>query len=679
MRFSDIKLQWKMMLVVAVIFLPAMAGGTLYFFNQIYSLQVKSSLGGLMNFVDAKQQGVIRFIGQNEKFAKQMASLATDTDPVIVRKHFAKVVETDVFKQADHPFKDEIASGKRKIDTWRAYHAIDLVKDGKIAVSSDPAREGRDWTQKIDTKHGYSDVWKDGDTPVLSFAAEAGASGTIYVHADARMLTLIVNGEIGNLEGDMGTFYLAGVGATFDYYIVNKDNVMITSSRRHDNAILNTKGSEFPWQATQQDRAANIVCSSAGTYTTNAQCTTGCREAMGFYPGTNGKTMMGASMPFYDSGWTIVVEQEKDEMMGPFFTLGYTILILGSAVGLGAFLLFSYVARKHIVNPLKKLTTAIESMSRSTGDFDLTVKYDTKTKEELGAISRAFDHLITSFGHTVEGIRKTTETLSSTIEEVEETGTKVSAGSHAQSDAAASTAAAVEQISVTTTQIADLARETNTLAERDLNLSNNGRGVAEKTAQDMARVADLVAQSSQAVTQLNQKSEHIGGIVKVIKEIADQTNLLALNAAIEAARAGEQGRGFAVVADEVRKLAERTGKATTEIQELIDGMRVEVEHTAQSMNTTREETTRSLDLVGRVRDALEEIGHGAKETAAKVSDIAAATHEQDAAIQNIAQNVENISSMAEKNTSATERATELAHALRSLGEQLQQGVARFKL
>jgi methyl-accepting chemotaxis protein len=607
-----------------------------------------------------------------------MASLANDADPAVLRKHFAKVVETDVFNQADHPFKDEVAAGKRKIATWRAYRAIDLVKDGKIAVSSDPAREGKDWTQKLDTKHGYSDVWMDGDTPVLSFAA-AGGGGTVYVHADARMMTLIVNGEIGNMEGGMGAFYLAGVGKTFDYYIVNKDNVMITESRRYAGSILKNKGSEFPWKATQQDKSLNQMCSAAGKYVTNAQCTTGCREAMGFYAGPDGKEMLGASMPFYDSGWTIVVEQESDELLAPLFNLGYLIAGLCSILLVVAFFVFNFAIRRFVTTPLMKLTLAIGEMAHSEGQFDVSKRYDTKTKEELGAISRAFDGLLESFGKLVQGIHQTTNGLISTIGDVEKNSDQVGVGSQAQSDAASSVASAVEQASVSTTHIADLARETNLLAERDLELSNNGRGIAEKTAQDMARVAELVAQSASAVTNLNQQSEHIGGIVKVIKEIADQTNLLALNAAIEAARAGEQGRGFAVVADEVRKLAERTGSATTEIQKLIDSMRTEVEHTAKSMDATREETTHSLELVSRVRDALEEIGRGAQETATKVSDIATATREQDAAIQNIAQNVENISSMAEKNNAAAQQSTELSQGLRALGGELQSGIAHFKI
>jgi methyl-accepting chemotaxis protein len=383
MKFSDMKLQWKLTLVVIIAFLPAFLIGSAYIFNKFYWLEVNNALGGLMNFVDAKQQGVIRFIGQNEKFAKELAVLTNHAEANAARKYFTSVIETDVFKQDEHPFKDEIASGKRKIDTWRAYHAIDLVKDGKIVISSDPAREGREWGKKIDTQHGYSDVWMDGNTPVLSFAAESQA-GTVYVHADARMLTLIVNGEIGNMEGKMGTFYLAGVGRTFDYYIVNKDNVMITQSRRATDSILKAKGSEFPWQATQQDRASNIVCSAKGTYVTNAKCTTGCREAMGFYAGTNGNEMMGASMPFYDSGWTIVVEQEKDELLQPVLMLGYTLAAIVILVVLITLFVCYLVARK-IGLGMKAATDVASRIAAG----DLSVDIAVASSDEVGQLLRA--------------------------------------------------------------------------------------------------------------------------------------------------------------------------------------------------------------------------------------------------------------------------------------------------
>lgn len=194
--FSHFSLRIKVLIVTIAVFVPAMLGGTAYFFYESYWLTVTTSLNSLMNFVDGKQQGVIRFIGQNEKLAKQLAHLVDDAGPATAHNHFATIVATYVFKLEDHPFKDEIKSGKRSIATMQVYHAIDFIKDGTIQVSSNKEREGKPWSEKLNLAPGYSNVWKDGSTPVLSFAAKTK------------------DGEIGNLEGDTGAFYLAGVGKT---------------------------------------------------------------------------------------------------------------------------------------------------------------------------------------------------------------------------------------------------------------------------------------------------------------------------------------------------------------------------------------------------------------------------------------------------------------------------------
>lgn len=391
MRLSDLKIKWKIILAASV-FLPLSVGLTTYFFNRVYWLEVQTALGGLMNFADAKQQGVIRFIGAGEKLARQLAVLAERAAPEAVRDYFVATVATDVFRIEDHPFADEIREGKRHIPTWKAYHAIDLVRNGVVAISSDPAREGRPPPHSPDLAHGYSDVYLEADTPVFSFGAPVH-DGMVYVHADARMLTLIVNGEIGNMEGDMGAFYLAGVGKTFDYYLVNRDNVMITESRVYPDALLKRHGSERPWKATQLDPALGVVCSTTGVYTTNAGCVTGCREAMGFYEGGNGKTMLGASMPFYDSGWTLVVEQEADELLGPLAAVRAAMVWATVALGLLSFLAFVVVISRYVTTPLDRLVHSIGTIGR-TGDLGHRV--EVRSADEIGRTADAFNAMAES-------------------------------------------------------------------------------------------------------------------------------------------------------------------------------------------------------------------------------------------------------------------------------------------
>jgi diguanylate cyclase (GGDEF)-like protein len=342
--------QWKLLAWFLALSLIPIIGLATYIRASVEDLQVKSQVSGLMNFVDAKQHGVIRFVGQNEKLAKELAEQVEATGPKSVQPLFASIVKTDVFRPEDHPFKDEITAGTRKIATFSTYHAVDFVRDDVITVSSDPTRIGQAWKHKVDLTHGYSDVYLVDKKPYLTFGAKA-RDGMVYVHADALMLTNIVDGEIGNLEGKAGAFYLAGVGKTFDYYMVNRDNVMITRSRVYPDALLRQKGSPIPWDRTHH--GANDPGCHDGVYTPNAGVPTGCREAMGYYPSVSGQLMLGASMPFYDSGWTIVVEQQADELLAPLTAVQERIWTILGLIVLAILILGFSVARRIAVKDIK--------------------------------------------------------------------------------------------------------------------------------------------------------------------------------------------------------------------------------------------------------------------------------------------------------------------------------------
>ena len=311
-------LKSKFLLSSLVMFACFLTGLMIFAYHGVHWILVRDSVGGLMNFTDAKQQGVIRFLDQNMKLSHQLASLTGKLTEDDLSQYFQKIVQNDVFNIEEHPFKDEIRSGKRKIPTFQVYNAIDYVKNGIITVSSDKSRISKTITIDVDMSLGYTDPYDENGKSFLTFAAASQEGGIVYVHADALMLTNIINGEIGNLAGRMGAFYLAGVGKSLDYYIVNKNNLMITESRVFPNAFLKQSGSEFPWDRT--------LHGGDGVYLTNAKVTTGAHEAMGFYQGADGKEKLGASMPFYDSQWTIVVEQSDgdhhkdigtDESAGP--------------------------------------------------------------------------------------------------------------------------------------------------------------------------------------------------------------------------------------------------------------------------------------------------------------------------------------------------------------------------
>jgi diguanylate cyclase (GGDEF)-like protein len=355
--------QWRLVALFLTLSLVPLTGLAIYIRGTVRELQVQSAASGLMNFAHAKQQGVIRFLGQNEKLARQLATHVQSTGPQSVRPLFTSIVATDVFSPEEHPFRLEISAGTRQIPTLRTYHAVDFVRAGTILASSDPGREGRRWDRSVDLKAGYSDVYLVDGKPYLTFGAPA-SGGMVYVHADALMLTNIVNGEIGDLEGKAGGFDLAGVGKTFDYYLVNRDNVLITQSRVNQDALLKRTGRTSAWQRTLHG-AHDPACHN-DTYTPNAAVPTGCRETMGFYQSADGHTMLGVSMPFDDSGWTLVVEQHAGELLAPLTALQNRIWTILALIVLAITVLAFRVSRRIAANDARHLRAAVHEASHDS-------------------------------------------------------------------------------------------------------------------------------------------------------------------------------------------------------------------------------------------------------------------------------------------------------------------------
>ena len=207
----------------------------------------------------------------------------------------------------------------------------------------------------------------------------------------------------------------------------------------------------------------------------------------------------------------------------------------------------------------------------------------------------------------------------------------------------------------------------------------NGESVVVKTVEDIDAIALSVSSSAELINRLETQSREIASVVNVIKEVADQTNLLALNAAIEAARAGEQGRGFAVVADEVRKLAERTGNSTREITDTIDVMREGAQAASTAMMNAVEQVTASVSRASGACDMIRKIGEGSREAVGMVSEITDAIHEQSASSTSVAQSVERIAQMAEQSAAAAQGGADTAQQLNTLAQEMRMVTDQYKL
>ncbi|MFZ2854045.1 MAG: methyl-accepting chemotaxis protein [Rhodocyclaceae bacterium] len=269
--------------------------------------------------------------------------------------------------------------------------------------------------------------------------------------------------------------------------------------------------------------------------------------------------------------------------------------------------------------------------------------------------------------------------LSSSAEQVASASQQVARSSGEQSDAASSMASAIEEMSVSIGNVADSASQASGISSHSGETAREGAGIVIGAAQEMKNIAESVGSVSNAIRELGVNAQGISGVVTVISEVASQTNLLALNAAIEAARAGEQGRGFAVVADEVRKLAERTTLATKEIGSMIAAIQASSGDAIEAMDEAAQRTAQGVNLAEEAGAAIGRIQDEANCVLTAVGEISDSLHEQGSVTQDIARHVEDIARMSDDNSSrAGESAAAAAH-LQTLAHSIRNDIGRFRL
>ncbi len=333
-----------------------------------------------------------------------------------------------------------------------------------------------------------------------------------------------------------------------------------------------------------------------------------------------------------------------------------------------------YVVRK-VTLPLNDLANVVIKIEQ-TGD--LTLRAIAHGENEISQTVNAFNRLINSMQLIVKEVHLNVGQVSSATSDLVTAESALEATSIQLGESVATIAANMEEVSTSIDQVAEIARTAETVSEGARTESSRGQVIVNDTLAEITHISQSVSEASQQIAVLSQRSDDISGIVKVIKEIADQTNLLALNAAIEAARAGEQGRGFAVVADEVRKLAERTGRATVEISGLIASIQQETGNAVRKMDSSKNHADRGLQLASEAGKALESISSGTSNSAKHAKETAHATKEQSAAVQEVATAVEKIAQLSDKNNQSMVAAAQVAKNLETLAQNLKTAANRFK-
>ena len=347
-------------------------------------------------------------------------------------------------------------------------------------------------------------------------------------------------------------------------------------------------------------------------------------------------------------------------------------LVLAGAVVLIGLPLFTI---RHLSGSLRQAGDAAEAIAGG----DLTHVLPDKGGDEVGELVARLSRKQAGLRDLIGTLHGNADSLHRAAAELSVSSDRSAGVSEQQSESASTMAAAVEQLSVSIDQVEEHAREARSLAQDSGRQSESGGSVIQQSAGEMRSIAESVNATAGTIRELNEFSERISGIVGVISDIADQTNLLALNAAIEAARAGEQGRGFAVVADEVRKLAERTGKSTHEITEMIERIQQSTQLATQEMDAGVRRVNDGVGLAREAGDSITRIRDSADRVTRVVDDIGVSLKEQSQAAREIAQRVERIAQGAEENSSAARQTASSASEMRRLAGELQQLAGRFRV
>lgn len=296
-----------------------------------------------------------------------------------------------------------------------------------------------------------------------------------------------------------------------------------------------------------------------------------------------------------------------------------------------------------------------------------------------GSLLHALGTMVTSLRELVKEINVGANQVVQNAEQISLASREVSIAAEHQSDATSAMAAAIEELTVSSTHISESASETEQDSLTAMTEAGEGSQRVEQATSAIQKIASTVAEASRQIHELEGRTKQVSSIANVIKDIAGQTNLLALNAAIEAARAGEQGRGFAVVADEVRKLAERTSSATIEIEQMIVGIQKDTIGAVSAMNSALPEVEHGVELAGSASASLRAIEAGAGRTLGRVREVADATREQSAASTSIAQRVETIAQMVEETSSTIRGTAETANQLELIAQGLKAQIGRFRV
>ncbi|THF62070.1 methyl-accepting chemotaxis protein [Pseudothauera rhizosphaerae] len=352
----------------------------------------------------------------------------------------------------------------------------------------------------------------------------------------------------------------------------------------------------------------------------------------------------------------------------------FLFAILVSVPLLGFVVLF---VRSFVTRPLSHLTDSLSDIAR--GEGDLTRRLDVRGQDEIGFTATTFNQMMSTIGGLVRQVSQSAEAVAQSARGLSASAARVAQSSHRQNDQSVSAAGAVEEMLDNITHIASSTEAVRDRSRDSLARSQEGKSSLEQLIGEVGEVQQAVRHMAESVSAFVDSTKSITSMTQEVREIAEQTNLLALNAAIEAARAGEQGRGFAVVADEVRKLAEKSARSASEIDDITQEITRQSQSVQKSIQRGMEHLDSSRKAADEVSDVLDAANASVSEVGEGLDRIAGATEEQRRASEQVTQNIDAIANMARENNQAIEDTVAAAQELERLAAGLQESVSRFRV
>jgi len=365
-----------------------------------------------------------------------------------------------------------------------------------------------------------------------------------------------------------------------------------------------------------------------------------------------------------------------DQSLANGMALSYEITGFLLATALLIFVLLYFIYKKTIGKKLEQLASALKEIAE--GDGDLTRRLDESRKDELGEVAHWFNIFVGKLQRLMGDIKGSMDSLTGSAQQLSQVAEQSNSKITEQQMQTDQLATAINEMAAAVQEVAHNTQQAATAADKANQETGNGRSIVNGNIDAMDNLASEIQKASAVIHQLQSESNEIGGVLDVIKGIAEQTNLLALNAAIEAARAGEQGRGFAVVADEVRTLASRTQESTQEIQNMIERLQSRAQEAVKVMNENQAQSQAGVENASRVNDSLQNISTAIEEISDLNTQIASAADEQSHVAEEVNRNIQQISQCTDAAVGGSEQVAQASEDLTRLATQLRNLAGRFK-